>query len=345
MTIARKFLSVFFSITFVFNTLQAVNKEQAQAVIKKALSITGHIETQILNGGLTSASIFLITTKNKSYVIRFFPHKIMKSRQHEIDSLKIASHEGYGPKIYYADADEGFVIMDFLPDSSSTIQQETPSHTLTSLAELLRAIHHGSKFNHSNNYFKNVDKRLKFLQTFKPKDIHINTIEHILKVLHHTLSPYLEKTPCHLDLHPGNLIFVHNTFKAIDFESAAQDDPYFDVATVAIFFCTTPIEEKILLSAYLRRMPTAIEQAKLYLMEQFILLAYGVCFLSTMPSQLINYKRLNTPSYTDLINKKPFKNFDLKIQQNKLILSKVFINEVITRAQSNEFYRTIKILN
>jgi hypothetical protein len=96
--------------------------------------------------------------------------------------------------------------------------------------------------------------------------------------------------PCHRDLHPGNLLYTQGNFLAIDYTWGAMDDPYIDLATIAIFHCETPAEEELLLQLYLGCTPRRIELARLALMKLPAKIFYGLEFLTFASAHLANEK-------------------------------------------------------
>ncbi|MDR0555606.1 MAG: phosphotransferase [Holosporaceae bacterium] len=50
------------------------------------------------------------------------------------------------------------------------------------------------------------------------------------------ISP-IDSVPCHLDLHPENMIYSNGNWYLIDFERVSLFDPYYDVAIILMCFC------------------------------------------------------------------------------------------------------------
>jgi hypothetical protein len=109
--------------------------------------------------------------------------------------------------------------------------------------------------------------------------------------------PHANYVACHRDLHHGNLIYTGGIFFAIDYTWGAMDDPYTDLANIAIFNCKTPEEEQLLLQFYFGHQPSAVEMARLSLMKLAIKIFYGLEFLglASIPDQAIT----STKSYLD----------------------------------------------
>jgi len=92
----------------------------------------------------------------------------------------------------------------------------------------------------------------------------------------------------HRDLNPNNIIMSGGTLLAIDFENAAQDDPYFDLATVGIFNLFTTQQEELFFNAYFGRAATPQEYAKYQDMKIAAYLFYGLSLIEKTPAARID---------------------------------------------------------
>ncbi len=166
-----------------------------------------------------------------------------------------------------------------------------------------------------------------------------------LSTIHQALLPHLTTNiPCHSDLHGGNLIFLGNEFKAVDYEDAGQGDPYFDVATVASYFYSDSDHEKILIETYLGRQPSAAENAKFYLMKQVILLKWVFDWLKRVPAETIQkYGLITAPTFIDFV--KEIRSIDLSKPENGLLVLKTFFSQILDNFESQEFKNAIDVLS
>ena len=323
-----------------------IDESYVATVTKKALSLSGPITVKILNGGYSGASIFTVSSDSKKYVVRFLEHKTKEARQNEIACLKIASQEGYGPHIYFSDVDQSVVIMDLLFNQDISLQQRQSDCLYIYLAQLLQKIHSGPKFGNYRNIFNDIQGCIKVvkknLEAQNIDSIPLAKIEKIIDILHDTLLSHLITTPCHNDLHPNNLMFCGDKFKAIDYEYASQEDPYYDIAEIALFYCFNPAHEKILLSTYLERQPSAKEEAKLYFMKQVALIYYAIFFLEINPEQLHKYEKLQVPLDIDFI--KEIAEGKLENTTDVLKSAKFLINYIVANFESKKFSNALKIL-
>ena len=330
-------------------TLEKMKKEhviKAASLVKNVFSISGDVTVHELKGGLSGACLFGVNSGSKEYVVRFLKNKNLDEQKQEIALLQIASKAGYGPHVYFADADQGVVIMEFLSNQNISVQLQQSHLLYELLAKILQEIHLGPKFEDIQNkdIFDVINKKISAIKSDYNEEVPLIKIENILEAVHQALISHLSIVPCHNDLDPSNLIFLGDKFKAIDFETAFMGDPYFDIATIAVFYCENNVSEHVLLSKYLKQQPSKIDMAKLYLMKHVYWIYTVSCFLKMTPEQLHKYAELNVPSYIDFLKEWFEGKINLENPENKLKFAKVMINHVITNYESQEFGDAVKLL-
>jgi thiamine kinase-like enzyme len=306
-----------------------IDEKYAAALVKKELSISGPITAQQLKGGLTNAQVFVVSTESKKYVLKMF-HTNQEDIHKEIQAALIASEEGYGPHIYFSDIKSGILIMDFLSQEKFLPEEHQTDNTPVALAHLLEKIHRGPDFDTFKNIFKDLIKRVDQIEAAGHTNLPLAKIKNRINEIRQAVRPYATTAPCHNDLNPYNIIFRGNEFKAIDFESAEQADPYFDVATIANFYCLTPTCEQKLFKAYLEHTPSPNELMRLTLMKQlsFINFALGFLALSSQQANLGNqYNNLQAPDYADILKDFYHGNIDIENHEHRLKFAKAMINE------------------
>ncbi len=327
-----------------------IDENDAVDVTKKALSLSKPAVAEKLKGGYSGAPLFLVSTDSNKYVVRFLKHKSKTEIQEEISCLKTASQGGYGPHVYFANVDQAVIIMEYLSHQRISSEQRESDQLYVALAQLLQQIHHGPKFQKSLNVFDWLEHTLhaakEIVKSKNIKDVPLNKIEEIIATLRKALSRHMAVTPCHSDMHPSNLIFLGKEFKAIDYERAAQSDPYLDIATVAIYYCFNPAFEHVLLSTYLEHKPSLQEEAKLYLMKQAAWIRYGLTFLQLSSEKIGLYPTLQVTSYWEFLQERAAgKIADFENPEYKIKLAKIIIETVINNFESQEFRDAVNILS
>jgi len=274
------FVSLYCCVTFCYaEQKKVVDSQYAIETVQQALLIENELDVRELAEGLSDAKIFLVTSSDKSYVVRFIfqPASIIAR---EIACLNIASSEGYGPHVYASDVEKGFVIMEYVPFSL----REGKDKILQYVAEAVSKMHHGPHFPQAKTIFEDVGDDLHTLQKSRSFEEIAISMEEMVKQLYHVLSPMFIRAPCHNDLNPLNLRFSGSRVKVIDYESASQDDPFFDIATVVILLHLNPNEENSFLQAYFQRPITAEESKKLDLMKQLVYIVYAIRLFNSLPN-------------------------------------------------------------
>lgn len=325
-----------------------VDEKFSAAFVKDKLSLSGDVTAEKLIGGFSGAYLFTVTSGKQKYVVRFFQHKSLQARKEEIASIKIASQAGYGPYIYYANADEGVEIMEYLTRQKITEDQRNSRDLYVALARLIQKIHRGPKNDKSKDIFKKVREGFgcvkKIVETKHITDFPIDKIETIIETLNKACASMTFTAPCHGDLNPSNIFFLGKEFRVIDFEGAAQANPYLDIATVAINYCFTPAFEHILLSSYLEREPSAKEKAQLYVMKQVVWLRSGLSFLKRVPEEISAYATTQVPSREDFLKSFDAGEIDLEKPENKMICGKSMLDIVLANSKSQEFRDAIELV-
>ena len=319
-----------------------IDEEYAARLVKDKLALGGTITAKKLSGGLSGAKLFIADDGTKKYVVRFLTHKTPKRRQAEINSLKIASEHGYGPHVYFTSKNGTIIIMEYLQAQPITLEQRKSTELYVMLGRLLKKIHAGPALPNSRDVF--LLRHLNDVQILY-KDIIPEILEIMEQQLSHIkqiLMPYIILAPCHISLNPDNLMFLGTEFKAIDYEAAAQADPYYDIATVSTFNCFNQSSEDALLSAYFDRKPTVQEKAHLYLMKQVVLIKHAIGFLKLAEQKKQLYTTVEVQPYLDFL--KSIGSINLEDYENQLRVAKVIINQLIINLSSKEFRDAVDTL-
>jgi len=326
-----------------------IDEKYAAAMVKDKLSLSGNVSAQKLGGGFGSTLKFLVTDGLKKYSIRFITNRSQQDREWEIYNFKIASDEGYGPQVYFVDLSRGIIIMEYLSDKKISSQDLQSDQFYVALAHLLQKIHHGQAFKDQGyDVFKKISKAIKINEPKYSNYVPLAKVQQIITVIHRALLPHLTIAPCHNDLHGGNLIFLGNKFKAIDYGDAGLGDPYFDVATVVASFSPDVAHEKLLLETYLGRQPSATEAAKLYLMKQVILIkwAFDALYrLRSSPEIVHQYGVIKAPAFVDWVRKYFEGKIDLSKSETNLGLLKALLNQVFDNFESQKFHNAVNLVS
>ncbi|HEX4068729.1 MAG TPA: phosphotransferase [Candidatus Babeliales bacterium] len=201
------------------------------------LAGTKDLKITSLKGG-SEATLYKVDSKDKSYVIRLIEHRSLAQKEREINAQKIASDGGWSPQLYASDVDEGWIIMEYIQPTSLTQADRMNDSLYISLGKVLQKMHTGPDFllSSSSPIINRIEEQLE--QLYKehkiPQSIHYETLKNIFNSVKKNHSTII--APTHRDLNPNNIIFSGHQPFIIDFEDAAQDDPFFDLGTIGAFF-------------------------------------------------------------------------------------------------------------
>ncbi len=103
-------------------------------------------------------------------------------------------------------------------------------------------------------------------------------------------------------MNPNNIIFSDHKIFFIDFENAAQDDPFYDLGTIGIFYIFDSYHEQLFLNSYFDRIPTQEEYAYYQQMKQMALLFVASNLLNFVPREMIQHSSCMTESFEKMLH-------------------------------------------
>ena len=326
-------IAVIYLLLGVSTPMFAYNEIRVTELIN-SLQITGPFTIKQLSGGLSGSEIIKVSTPNRDYVVRFWNMQWADYFPQDLACQLVASDAGYGPKVYFRDAVEGITVMEYyFPEPLPEIQIR-----LATLVSLLKKIHTGPSVPKGIDRSIYLDLLIEEIKESNFVDLQaIKTIKNT--VFAHT-RPHALHVPCHRDLHHGNLIYTQGKYVAIDYTWGAMDDPYADLANIAIFNCSTIEEEKLLLQLYLGRPPSFKEVARLSLMKLPAKIFYGLEFLgiaSTSKTNLSMTQEKLPTSYMDFGS-----DTNASHPNNFLNYAVSLLSEVIHYSQSEQYVKDLE---
>ena len=232
--------------------------------IKTSFNIDTPDEISVLTGGGSTAKMLKFKVNNKYYVLRLMGlDQPIEERDIQVECAQYGTKLNIAPSCYYADAEDGIIIMDYV--NQETLTKEI---VLQKIPELLNKLHYSKKispafcvtFSYMNDF---IAKAIKIT----PSEQIINYYKSIQDIMS-ILSSHRQLASCHNDLNSENMLYDGKQIYLIDFEAAGLEDPYFDLATVCQQNCFDSTEDFTFLENYLGRKPSDLELSKLALMKQ-----------------------------------------------------------------------------
>ncbi len=173
---------------------------------------------------------YLFQVQNSTYLLRKF---ILRDRDRELEYKiqTLAYEHGIAAKPFLLDMQNELMICEFLEGEHKEILSK---EMLKKIVKVLKKLH--------TIQIDNEAIALENLFIVQSKEV---------KEAFFTLEKYpKEMYLCHNDLNPKNLIFTENTLKLIDWEFAAVNDLYFDLASVSVEFNLNVLDEAYFLANY-----------------------------------------------------------------------------------------------
>jgi thiamine kinase-like enzyme len=243
-----------------------------------------NIKCTPLLGGLSAARNFVFDLHNKSYVIRLLPSSIeIESKMRQISITQNAASIGVGPKVHFVEFNFDAIVMDFILGRTVNFSDYENKENIKMIAGSIQKLHGTElEFPQATSPFERFrtfvirahNKKISLPKSF---ELAIDTMAKIENVFEIQKIPLV---PCHLDLHPLNIMKSENQFLFIDWANGGRSNPYFDLATFAVFNCLSAEQDQLFLTYYFDRQPTQAEHHCFTIAQPVRLLVIAAAYLS-----------------------------------------------------------------
>ena len=279
-------------------------RDNPNIVAQKALAdflqqpIAG-IACKSVSGGSEEGAIVQCTHLGTNYIVKFFSSS--EFGNNEIALTQHASDLGIGPKLYYTDQAQRYMIIEFAKGNSLVPATANTPTIIKNIATSLTKLHKShAPFVHPSYMFTRIDAKYKNLHCSGAlKDILEKRLQLVKKIEDQFQNFPVSLVPCHNDLNPGN-VFVHNNqVILIDWGDAALGSPYFDIAAFLILNAISAENEKLFFKHYDSKLLTPQWQTYMLLNKQLVYFEFALNLLGG--AQAGNQKLLHT-QVTPLVN-------------------------------------------
>ncbi|MEO5800553.1 MAG: phosphotransferase [Gemmatimonadales bacterium] len=234
-----------------------------------------------LSGGLSGALVFRADAGGRSAVVRVVVDpQSFNDPVRQFGMMTTAAADGVAPEVYFADPEGGVVISAFIESLPVGPALRTDHHLFGSLGAMLRRLHDGPPGPQFLDVMQCIDQSQQVIESAGQRVpvLMAKYLERFAEV-RSAIVPHMTLGASHNDLNPGNLLFDGARLWIIDWESAWQNDPMQDVATIRHWFRLPAEAEARFLAGYFGGEPTPFQRAKLDLMQQVVSINYAIIFL------------------------------------------------------------------
>lgn len=276
------------------------HKNLISVALKKIMGKTEFDEITPITRGMSGATIYKVTVGRQFFVARFSGNNHWnEGKSSEFANIQIADNAEICPKLYYVDPESGFMFMKFIDAKPSMQAAEDKKNAPRLLARLVSRLHHCSKFNSGPSALEITQNIVNSLNSNYKEYQAVREASEFLIASASKLSDPKDLRPSHRDMNPYNLLFDGNDYFLVDWEAAAQDNLYYDLATcMNYYFYEDADRARDFLEQYFRDEPTEEQKYKLHLMQIVAFIYAGAGFLSL--AQRSQQKLLSTEEITNL---------------------------------------------
>jgi aminoglycoside phosphotransferase (APT) family kinase protein len=311
--------------------------EVKQAAVARALrqvfGVGEHEDIRPLPGGLTSALVFRIVVRGNPYLLRL-GRDAMGDLTKQFACMRMASDAGLAPRIHYTGIDDRILITDFVDG------KPFPEDLARRMASTIRKLHSLPSFrNERGNIFDFTDSHVRCFQARRilPESLTDEIFRNYSELRGVYRPSDSDLVASHNDLKPQNILFDGERIWLIDWDEAAVNDRYNDLAVVANFFVKDEASEQDYLREYFGEPAGEYRSALFYLMRQIIHVSFATFFMLWAARELRVEPDLNAPGFTDFHNGVISGKVDLTRPDAKLQYARVHFNQVVENMRSRRF--------
>jgi hypothetical protein len=324
------------------------------ALINSAVQIAFGSDSWVHEGTLSQgnspSALYILKVNNKNYVAKLTDPNYPGCNLGAIYGAQIHGFNNMvAPKVHFSDPNTGIVIMDNIESVPFDEINHNQPDMIEKLSKLLKRLHLCSDFDKVSSSYKRIEFRHNMLPlNFKSHPL-IKKAMHLKELIQHTLIDDGDIKPSHGDVSPFNLLFDGNFFWLVDWDTATQDNFYFDLVTCLIFFYFNNEEaSEIFLNNYFEGTPNQVQRDKINLMKIFVYLYYGITFAFTSSMRKINLLPQGAieglPSYLEFMNSIGSGEIDLGEGLSQQQLGFIYLKMADSACSNEEFYKSVKRL-
>ncbi|MEO7457002.1 MAG: phosphotransferase, partial [Gemmatimonadaceae bacterium] len=191
--------------------------------------------------GLSGAGVYRVDASGTSYVLKVTdPAEPQALWQRRIETQQAAADAGLAPPIVHMDAGRRAVVTEFVVDRSFPMLLMTPATRAAAvdlLGRTLRRVHDIPLPPEADGR----EARDFLIEIWSGVSQALALPSGVAEVVQHVIAlepPVLDRSyvMSHNDVNPSNMVYDGERLLLLDWDTAGPNDPYFDLATIAVFF-------------------------------------------------------------------------------------------------------------
>jgi hypothetical protein len=328
--------------------LPSLQHEKLREILNTSFGVKDFEKIEPLNGGFSNAKLYKILVKNKYYVLRLSENE-SQGLKDEIKCMILASRLGVAPKVYYANANDGITVMDYIQNKGLTKEEMSNPKTIIKLAEILHSLHNEKPSFPKLQHKTIIAFMLEHEKSVPWPDKPALVLEGIkkLEIINQKLAKLKVKKSSHNDLNPNNILYDGEKFWLIDWQSAGLSDPFFDLATISNFMIDKKEMEELYLKTYFKEKPSKIELDHYLVMKQASRCYYGLALMliaKKLGSQPLTAEELQTLDLRNILDKLDNKTMSLTNPHDIELFGASLIKEGLNSMDSEEYQKSLSQL-
>jgi aminoglycoside phosphotransferase (APT) family kinase protein len=257
--------------------------QEAALAIFKHVSPSDHVQIEPLHGGMIVGNAkFKVTADGKAYVVRLID-PTASTIQNEIAMHVQAADLGLSPHVHYCDASS--IVMDFIPEHTLWLEQMEQYAILDAYLQTLARIATMQGSTRTVPLFERFEENIAALDPQAPL---YQKIVAVMPRVRELMTAIKQRQPvhfCHGDSHPRNMFFVEGTMLVIDWSESGLSYPFFDLASVSVFFGLDSARDAYCLRRLLGHEPQAGDMLYFNQLKAFIRIHDVLNLLSSLRDQ------------------------------------------------------------
>lgn len=239
--------------------------------------------------GWSGAAIHRVDAGGQSYVLKLSEDRPLPGWQHQLAILRRAADAGVAPRVVHSDESRRAVVSAFVADRGFPLYYRHPAThgaALAALGQLLRRVHSlplPSAPTPPNPRVDGTGPR-EFLASTSAALAASATVPSFVGAATERVlaeeAPPSDRAPVlsHNDVNPSNLVYDGERLLLLDWDTAGGNEPYYDLATIAVFLLMDDGDCRALLSAY-DGAPVAALPARFVWDRRLVAVLCGTIFL------------------------------------------------------------------